>query len=83
MNAYYEPDTDTYHLALDSVGQAYVYILAHESVHEMFIKNPGGYKELEEVTHGALLRNLMESRGLFFDDGSVVIECIVLFISVF
>lgn len=77
MNAYYEPDTDTYHLALDSVGQAYVYILAHESVHEMFIKNPGGYKELEEVTHGALLSNLMESRGLEFEEATAEIERMV------
>lgn len=57
-NAYYDPNTDTYHLSLDSVGEAYAFITCHESVHEMRAKNPEDFDTLQLVVWAAIVGNL-------------------------
>ena len=50
-NAYYDPKTGEYHIAVDSVGGAYMYYAVHESVHGLKTTETGsGYDLLESVT---------------------------------
>ena len=53
-NAYFDPDTNEYHIALDSVGQAYMYFAVHESVHDVRANNAAGYARLEQIVFDAL-----------------------------
>lgn len=76
-NAYYDAKTDTYHLSLDSTGQAYAYITAHESVHEMAFKNKEGFSALAEVVEAAIEGELMNQKGMTFDEAKAEFEKMV------
>ena len=76
-NAYYDAKTDTYHLSLDSTGQAYAYITAHESVHEMAFKNKEGFSALSEVVEAAIEGELMNQKGMTFDEAKAEFEKMV------
>jgi len=45
-NAYYDPETNEYHIALDGIGLAYMYFAVHETVHDIAANNPLGYENL-------------------------------------
>lgn len=49
VNAYFDPETNEYHVALDSVGQAYMYIALHETVHDIAQNNKEGYARVRQV----------------------------------
>lgn len=76
-NAYYDAKTDTYHLSLDSTGQAYAYVVAHESVHEMEVKNKEGFSALSEVVEAAIEGELMNQKGMTFDEAKAEFEKMV------
>lgn len=76
-NAYYDAKTDTYHLSLDSTGQAYTYVVAHESVHEMEVKNKEGFSALSEVVEAAIEGELMNQKGMTFDEAKAEFEKMV------
>lgn len=76
-NAYYDAKTDTYHLSLDSTGQAYAYVVAHESVHEMKVKNKEGFSALSEVVEAAIEGELMNQKGMTFDEAKAEFEKMV------
>lgn len=76
-NAYYDAKTDTYHLSLDSTGQAYAYVVAHESIHEMEIKNKEGFSALSEVVEAAIEGELMNQKGMTFDEAKAEFEKMV------
>lgn len=76
-NAYYDAKTDTYHLSLDSTGQAYAYVVAHESVHEMVVKNKEGFSALSEVVEAAIEGELMNQKGMTFDEAKAEFEKMV------
>lgn len=76
-NAYYDSKTDTYHLSLDSTGQAYAYVVAHESVHEMEVKNKEGFSALSEVVEAAIEGELMNQKGMTFDEAKAEFEKMV------
>lgn len=76
-NAYYDAKTDTYHLSLDSTGQAYAYITAHESVHEMAFKNKEGFSALSEVVEAAIEGELMNQKSMTFDEAKAEFEKMV------
>ena len=48
-NALFDTSTNTYRIALDGVGEAYTHFAVHESVHDIKVNNPDGYKKLEDV----------------------------------
>lgn len=48
-NAQFDPDTNTYRIAVDGIGEAYMYFAAHESIHDIKINNPAGYAKLEGI----------------------------------
>jgi hypothetical protein len=48
-NAYFNPRTNEYHIALDSIGQAYMYFAVHESIHDIAANTRLGYERLEEI----------------------------------
>jgi len=48
-NAYFNPRTNEYHIALDGIGQAYMYFAVHESVHDIAANSRLGYERLEEL----------------------------------
>lgn len=76
-NAYYDAKTDTYHLSLDSTGQAYAYVVAHESIHEMEVKNKEGFSALSEVVEAAIEGELMNQKGMTFDEAKAEFEKMV------
>ena len=76
-NAYYDAKTDTYHLSLDSTGQAYAYVVAHESIHEMKVKNKEGFSALSEVVEAAIEGELMNQKGMTFDEAKAEFEKMV------
>lgn len=76
-NAYYDAKTDTYHLSLDSTGQAYAYVVAHESIHEMNVKNKEGFSALSEVVEAAIEGELMNQKGMTFDEAKAEFEKMV------
>lgn len=76
-NAYYDAKTDTYHLSLDSTGQAYAYVVAHESIHEMEVKNKEGFSALSEVVEAAIEGELMNQKGMTFDEAKAEFENMV------
>ena len=76
-NAYYDAKTDTYHLSLDSIGQAYAYVVAHESIHEMKVKNKEGFSVLSEVVEAAIEGELMNQKGMTFDEAKAEFENMV------
>lgn len=76
-NAYYDAKTDTYHLSLDSTGQAYAYVVAHESIHEMEVKNKEGFSALSEVVEAAIEGELMSQKGMTFDEAKAEFEKMV------
>lgn len=76
-NAYYDAKTDTYHLSLDSTGQAYAYVVAHESIHEMEVKNKEGFSALFEVVEAAIEGELMNQKGMTFDEAKAEFENMV------
>ena len=76
-NAYYDPATDTYHVSLDGVGQAYAFFTVHESIHEMRFKNKEGLDALSEVTEAAIVGELMNQKGMTFDEAKAEFEKMV------
>lgn len=48
-NAMFDPNTNTYRIALDGVGEAYTYFAVHESIHDIKANNPEGYDKLKDV----------------------------------
>lgn len=48
-NAYFDAESNEYHIALDSVGQAYMYIAVHETTHDIAVNNKAGYDRLSEI----------------------------------
>lgn len=48
-NAYFDPETNTYRLSLDAVGEAYMYVAVHETVHDAFANNQKGSAALQAV----------------------------------
>lgn len=76
-NAYYDAKTGTYHLSLDSTGQAYAYVVAHESIHEMEVKNKEGFSALSEVVEAAIEGELMNQKGMTFDEAKAEFEKMV------
>jgi len=53
-NAYFNPRTNEYHIALDGIGQAYMYFAVHESVHDIAANSRLGYERLEEIVFDTL-----------------------------
>lgn len=58
-NAYFEPKTNEYTIALDSVGEAYLLVAAHENVHDIAANNREGYAKMESI-----VMDTLESLGL-------------------
>lgn len=48
-NAFFDPKTNEYTIALDATGEAYLYIATHESVHDIALNNPEEFKKLAQV----------------------------------
>ena len=76
-DAYHDAKTDTYHLSLDSTGQAYAYVVVHESIHEMKAKNKEGFSVLSEVVEAAIEGELMNQKGMTFDEAKAEFEKMV------
>ena len=53
-NAYFDPKKNEYHIALDSIGQAYAYFALHESIHDIRANNELGYENLEQAVFDTL-----------------------------
>ena len=66
VNAYFDPSTNEYYIALDGVGEAYSFFALHESIHDIAANNELGYASLEEIVidvlkeQGADIDALME-----------------------
>lgn len=58
-NAYFDPKTNEYTIALDSVGEAYLLVAAHENVHDIAANNREGYAKMESI-----VMDTLESLGL-------------------
>lgn len=58
-NAYFDPETNEYTIALDSVGEAYLLVAAHENVHDIAANNREGYAKMESI-----VMDTLESLGL-------------------
>lgn len=58
-NAYFDPETNEYTIALDSVGEAYLLVAAHENVHDIAVNNREGYAKMESI-----VMDTLESLGL-------------------
>lgn len=58
-NAYFDPKTNEYTIALDSVGEAYLLVAAHENVHDIAANNREGYAKMESI-----VMETLESLGL-------------------
>lgn len=58
-NAYFDPKTNEYTIALDSVGEAYLLVAAHENVHDIASNNREGYAKMESI-----VMDTLESLGL-------------------
>lgn len=54
VNAYFDPRDNSYHIALDSTGQAYMFFALHESIHDIRANNALGYAQLEKVVMDSL-----------------------------
>ncbi|MFZ5975199.1 MAG: hypothetical protein ACOYU3_07305 [Bacillota bacterium] len=54
VNAYFDPDTNEYHIAIDGIGQAYMHFAVHESIHDIKSNNGLGYERLEEIVFDTL-----------------------------
>lgn len=53
-NAYFDPKTNEYTIALDSVGEAYLLVAAHENVHDIAANNREGYAKMESIVMDTL-----------------------------
>ena len=58
-NAYFDPKTNEYTIALDSVGEAYLLVAAHENVHDIAANTREGYAKMESI-----VMDTLESLGL-------------------
>ena len=58
-NACFDPKTNEYTIALDSVGEAYLLVAAHENVHDIAANNREGYAKMESI-----VMDTLESLGL-------------------
>ena len=58
-NAYFDPETNEYTIALDSVGEAYLLVAAHENIHDIAANNREGYAKMESI-----VMETLESLGL-------------------
>ena len=56
-NAYFDPKTNKYRIALDGIGEAYMYFAVHESIHDIRQNNAEGYEKLEKVVFDYLAEN--------------------------
>jgi len=54
VNAYFDPKTNEYYVALDSSGEAYMYFAMHESVHDIAKNSALGYETLESIVFDVL-----------------------------
>ena len=54
VNAYFDPSTNEYYIALDGVGEAYSFFALHESIHDIAANNELGYASLEEIVFDVL-----------------------------
>ena len=48
-NAFYDPKTGEYYIALDAVDESLLFIITHESIHDIAANNPSGYAKLEQI----------------------------------
>lgn len=53
-NARFDPNTNTYTIAVDGLGEAYMYFAVHESIHDIKANNAVGYGNLENVVFAYL-----------------------------
>ena len=54
VNAYFDPNTNEYHIAKDGIGQAYMFFAVHENIHDIRANNPEAYKKLKGVVFDVL-----------------------------
>lgn len=76
VNAYFDPATNEYYIALDGVGEAYSFFALHESIHDIAANNELGYASLEEIVfdvlkeQGADIDALMEAQKNLYPNES-------------
>ena len=70
-NAQFDPETNTYRIAVDGIGEAYMYFAVHESVHDIRVNNAQGYARLENMVFDFLRANGQDVDGLVMHQRSL------------
>lgn len=53
-NAYFNPNSNEYHIAKDGIAEAYMFFAIHENIHDIRSNNPSGYNKLKKVVFDVL-----------------------------